>query len=371
MTVEETITKSVRDTVEVPLQKKAKEPLSLGWAVLIMAFALVVCMLYSLATGALSISASEIISIILHKIGLSDIATDAEQKEIVFWMIRFPRVCLGILVGAGLGIGGAALQGLFRNPIADATLIGVTSGASLFAVFTILLSIKFFGVINEFAGAYTLSFAAFIGAALTTMLVYQLSKITGEGGVTTMLLCGIAINAFVAALTGLMTYMATDEQLRTITFWTLGSLGGANWTTVISIAPFVGGSILFLPYLAKSLNLLVLGESQAAHLGVNLKSLKRAIIILATMAVGSSVAVAGTIGFVGLVVPHIIRSLFGPDNRYLLIGSAFCGAIVLTLADTISRTIVAPAELPIGILTALMGTPFFLYLLWNQKRNRV
>ena len=370
MTEEETIAKTEREEQKM-IRQELKQPLSPGWVILILGMALLACVLFSVATGALSISFSELVGIVSYKIGLTGTPVKEEQKEIVFWVIRLPRVCLGILVGAGLGVAGAALQGLFRNPIADSTLIGVTSGASLFAVIVIMLNIKFFGIINEIAGAYTLSFAAFIGAAVTTALVYQLSKITGEGGITTMLLCGIAINAFVGALTGLMTYMATDEQLRTITFWTLGSLGGANWTTVLSVLPFVGCSILFMPYLAKSLNLLVLGESQAAHLGVNMVKLKRGVIVLATMAVGSSVAVAGTIGFVGLVVPHIIRSIFGPDNRYLLVGSAFGGAIVLTLADTISRTIVAPGELPIGILTALLGTPFFLYLLWDQKRNRV
>lgn len=168
-----------------------------------------------------------------------------------------------------------------------------------------------------------------------------------------------------------MTYMATDEQLRSITFWSLGSLGGANWTSVMAVAPFVFCSVVFMPYLSKALNLLVLGESQAAALGVNMTVLKRKVVVLATLGVGASVAVAGTIGFVGLVVPHIIRSAFGPDHKTLLIGSALGGAIVLTLADTISRTIVAPSELPIGILTALLGTPFFLYILWDQKRRKV
>ena len=370
MIEEETIIQADRKAQEKAGQA-FKQPLSPGWVILILCVALLACGLFSVRTGALRISYADIAGIVAHKMSFTETMRYEEQKEIIFWVIRLPRVCLAILVGAGLGIAGAALQGLFRNPIADATLIGVTSGASLFAVIVIMLNIRFFGIINEYAGAYTLSFAAFTGAALTTMLVYQLSKMTGDGGVTTMLLCGIAINAVVGALTGLMTYLATDEQLRTITFWTLGSLGGANWTTVAAVAPFVFVSILFMPYLAKSLNLLVLGESQAGHLGVNMKVLKRSIIVLATMAVGASVAVAGTIGFVGLVVPHIIRSIFGPDNRYLLVGSALGGAIVLTLADTISRTIVAPAELPIGILTALLGTPFFLYLLWSQKRNRV
>lgn len=339
--------------------------------ILILSVLLIGCMVFSLSTGALPISISELWQIIGYKVGFVATPILEEQKAIVFWIIRLPRVCLGVLVGAGLGIAGASLQGLFRNPIADAGLIGVTSGASLFAVMVIILNIKFMAISHVVGGAYLLSFAAFLGAALTTFMVYQLSKLAGDGGITTILLCGIAINAFAGAVTGLLTYMATDEELRSITFWGLGSLGGANWTTVVAVAPFVLCSVLFMPYLSKALNLLVLGESQAGALGVNIKVLKRQVIILATMGVGASVAVAGTIGFVGLVVPHIIRNAFGPDHKTVLVGSAFGGAIVLTLADTISRTIVAPSELPIGILTALLGTPFFIYILWDQKRRKI
>lgn len=364
-------------TVQQPETKWAdtavleKKKTSIVGVVSVLGVLLLICSVVSASVGALSITPGELYQIIAHKIGLTDVATFEEQKSLVFWIIRLPRVCLAILVGAGLGIAGASLQGLFRNPIADSGLIGVTSGASLFAVIVIMLNVKYFGILSEVGGAYTLSLAAFVGAALTTLLVYQLSKLTGEGNVTTMLLCGIAINAFVGAMTGLMTYLANDEQLRSITFWNLGSLGGANWTSVIAVAPFVFCSVIFMPYLSKALNLLILGESQAAALGVNLTTLKRQVIILATLGVGASVAVAGTIGFVGLVVPHMIRSAFGPDHKILLVGSALGGAIVLTIADTISRTIVAPSELPIGILTALLGTPFFLYILWDQKRSKV
>jgi len=350
---------------------KTKGSLSTTGVGSVLGLVLLGCMLFSTCIGALSISLSEVWQMILFKIGITNTAAYEEQKALVFWIIRLPRICLAVLVGAGLGIAGASLQGLFRNPVADSTLIGVTSGASLFAVFVLMLNVKYLGIVNEVGGAYAISLVSFIGAALTTMLVYQLSKVTGEGGVNTMLLCGIAINAFVGSITGLMTYMATDEQLRSITFWNLGSLGGANWTSVIAVAPFVLCSVIFMPYLSKALNLLVLGDSQAAALGVNMVVLKRQVVILATMGVGSSVAVAGTIGFVGLVVPHIVRTTFGPDHKTLLIGSALGGAIVLTLADTISRTIVAPSELPIGILTALLGTPFFLYILWDQRRKKI
>jgi len=346
-------------------------PSAMGRMVWILGLVLFAAMIFSACTGALPISLNELWEIIIYKAGFIPETIVEEQKSIVFWVIRLPRVCLAVLIGAGLGIAGASLQGLFRNPIADSTLIGVTSGASLFAVFVIMLNVKYFGILNEWVGVYGISFVAFLGAALTTFLVYQLSKFAGDGGVTTLLLCGIAINAFVGAVTGLMTYLADDAQLRSITFWNLGSLGGASWMSLLAVAPFVGISVFSLPYLSKSLNLLVLGESQAGSLGVNLKNLKRQVIILATLGVGASVAVAGTIGFVGLVVPHIIRTTFGPDHRTLLTGSALGGAIVLTLADTLSRTIVAPSELPIGILTALLGTPFFIYILWEQKRKKL
>ena len=346
-------------------------PSPMGKMVWILSLLLLACVIFSACTGAISISLTELGHIIVNQLGIATDAHVEEQKSIVFRIIRLPRVCLAVLVGAGLGIAGASLQGLFRNPVADSTLIGVSSGASLFAVFVIMLNARYFGMLNEMAGAYAISFVSFVGAAVTTFVVYQLSKVTGEGGVTTILLCGIAINAFVGAITGLMTYLATDDQLRSITFWNLGSLGGASWTSVMAVAPFVGISVIFMPYLSKALNLLVLGESQAASLGVNMNVLKRQVIILATLGVGASVAVAGTIGFVGLIVPHIIRTVFGPNHRTLLVGSAIGGAIILTLADTISRTIVAPSELPIGILTALFGTPFFLYILWEQKRKRI
>ncbi|ACT94744.1 FecCD family ABC transporter permease [Dyadobacter fermentans] len=366
-----TETVNEREATKAETFQKHILPSSMAKMVWILGAILLACVILAACTGALSISLRELWQIIAMELGWISETQVEEQKSVVFWVIRLPRVCLAVLIGAALGIAGASLQGLFRNPIADATLIGVTSGASLFAVFVIMLNVKYFGMLNELAGAYGISFVSFLGAACTTLLVYQLSKITSDGGVATLLLCGIAINAFVGAVTGLMTYLADDAQLRNITFWNLGSLGGASWTAVMAVAPFVGISVIFMPYLSKALNLLVLGESQAASLGVNMKLLKRQVIILATLGVGASVAVAGSIGFVGLIVPHIIRTLFGPNHRTLIIGSAIAGAIVLTLADTLSRTIVAPSELPIGILTGMLGTPFFIYILWEQKRKRL
>jgi len=326
--------------------------------------------------GAVSIPVPALLGILLHKLGLSTGFTFEPQQEAVLWAIRLPRVCLGVLVGAALGLAGASMQGLFRNPLADAGLIGISSGASLAAVGTIVLEVKlvalFAGLaaVREALGFYLLPTVAFAGACGTTLLVYRISREGGRTVVATMLLVGMAITALTGALTGLLTYVATDEQLRSITFWGLGSLGGASWPTVLRLLPFLGLPLLWLPRLGKSLNLLALGEEQARHLGLPVARLKRRLIGLATLAVGASVAVVGTIGFIGLLVPHLIRLVAGPDNRRVLPGSALGGASVLVLADTLARTVVAPAELPIGILTALLGAPVFLWILLRQRQLR-
>lgn len=320
--------------------------------------------------GAMPIPVAALVGIFAQKAGLATTFPFDTQQEAVLMAIRLPRACLGVLVGASLGLAGAAMQGLFRNPLADPGLIGVSAGASLAAVATIVLQVTLFRTAGEWLGFYLLPVAAFVGACGTTLVVYQLSREDGRAVVGTMLLAGIAINALAGALTGLLTYVATDEQLRSITFWGLGSLGGATWSTVLGILPFLAGPLLWLPRLGKPLNLLALGESQAAHLGLPVAALKRQLIVLATLAVGTSVAVSGSIGFLGLVVPHLVRLVAGPDHRTVLVGSALGGAIVLTLADTLARTLVAPTELPIGILTALLGTPVFLWILLREKRNR-
>lgn len=276
---------------------------------------------------------------------------------------------LGVLIGAGLGISGAAIQGLFRNPLAEPGLIGISSGATLFAVLMIVMEVSVFKMLSGVIGFYALSLAAFTGACLTTIIVYRLSIRNGKTVITTLLLSGIAINALAGAFTGLLTYMATDEQLRTITFWSLGSLGGASWETVTGILPFILIPVAGLPFLAKSLNALAIGDAQALHMGIDVLMVKRIIMLLATIAVGASVAVAGMIGFIGLIIPHIIRMTFTADHRLVIPASAILGAALLTLADLLARTIVAPAELPIGILTALIGTPVFLYIIITERNK--
>jgi len=332
---------------------------------------LVGAVLLSAGAGAVHISVPAVLGILLHKMGVTTGLSFELQQEAVLWAIRLPRVCLGVLIGAALGLAGAAMQGLFRNPLADPGLIGVSAGASLAAVATIVLEVTVLAAVREWLGFYVLAVAAFLGACGTTLLVYRLSKESGRAVVGTMLLAGIAVNSLAGALTGLLTYAATDEQLRSITFWGLGSLGGASWPTVLGVLPLLALPILLLPRLGKSLNLLALGEEQAAHLGLPVTRVKRQLIVLATLAVGTSVAVAGTIGFLGLVVPHLVRLVAGPDHRVVLPGAALGGALVLTLADMLARTIVAPAELPIGILTALLGAPVFLWILLREKRQRL
>lgn len=332
---------------------------------------LIGAVLVSAGAGAMRIPVPAVVGILLHKLGLETGLAFEPQHEAVLWAIRLPRVCLGVLIGAALGLAGASMQGLFRNPLADPGLIGVSAGASLAAVATIVLEATLLAAVREWLGFYALAVAAFIGACGTTVLVYQLSKEAGRAVVATMLLAGIAVNALAGALTGVLTYAATDEQLRSITFWGLGSLGGASWQTVLGALPLLALPLVLLPRLGKSLNLLALGEEQAAHLGLPVVRLKRQLIVLATLAVGTSVAVAGSIGFLGLVVPHLIRLAAGPDHRVVLPGAALGGALVLTLADMLARTAVAPAELPIGILTALLGTPVFLWILLREKRQRL
>jgi len=330
---------------------------------------LVACLL-SVCIGAVKISVSELWSIIAYRTGLSKEMGFTSQQEAVFITLRLPRVVLGALVGSTLAIAGAAIQGLFRNPLAEPGLIGISSGASLFAVLMIVLEARFFSFLTDALGYYALSFAAFIGACITTFIVYNLAMRKGKADITTLLLAGIAINALAGSFTGLLTYIATDEQLRNITFWSLGSLGGASWKSVTGVLPFILIPLITLPFFSKSLNTLSLGESQAGHMGINVNLLKKVVIVLATLGVGASVAVSGMIGFIGLVIPHILRMAFTADNRLVVPGAAILGAAVLVFSDLIARTIVTPAELPIGILTAIIGAPVFIYIIMTERRKR-
>lgn len=363
-----TAQRAQRSSAAEPVRRRGRGRNAAGLAVLVVI--LLFSVVLSAGVGAVSISPSELWAMLIAKSGLTPAGGYREEQEIIFWFIRLPRIGLGILVGAGLAVAGTLLQGLFRNPLADPTLIGISSGAMLAAVLTIVFNLSL-GMLGSYFASYSLAFAAFAGSCITTVVVYRVAKANGDFKIGTMLLVGIAINAFVMALTGLITSLANDQQLRDLTFWNLGSLGGATWTSVLTLTPFVLITVVFTPVLSKALNLLALGENQATYLGVNMVRLRRSCIVLATLAVGASVAMAGNIGFVALIVPHIVRKVFGPDHRIVIPGAAIGGAAILTLADAIARTIVAPSELPIGVITALMGAPIFVYILLTEHKRQV
>lgn len=336
------------------------------WSLPLLSLLLIAVMLASVALGPVTIPGGEVLRVLGVQLGLP-ITDVTPQHQAVIMSIRLPRTVLGVLVGAGLAVAGAAMQGLFRNPLADPGLIGVSAGSALAAVAVIVLGNQGLGFLTETLGIFSLPLAAFLGGLSTTLLVYRLSSQEGRTSVTTLLLAGIAINALCGAGTGLLTYLADDQQLRTLTFWSMGSLGGATWASVLGVAPFMLVPLLCLPPLARTLNALLLGEAEAGHLGIPVERMQRLIVCLAALAVGAAVAVSGVIGFVGLVVPHLLRLALGPDHRTLLPGAALLGGSLLLLADLLARTVVTPAELPIGILTALLGGPFFLGLLLHRR----
>lgn len=308
---------------------------------------------WSVTRGAIDIPVGEVAGAIMR--WLSGAAARGDDGVVL--ALRLPRLALAMLVGSALASGGATMQGLFRNPLADPGLIGVSAGAALGAVAAIVLGGQ--------SGSWLVAVLAFAGGLVATFLVYLLGR--RSAGVAHLLLAGVAVNAIAMAGVGLLTYAASENQLRDLTFWSLGSLGGANWTRVLTVAPWIVLPLLCLPSAAKALNALLLGEKEAALMGFRPERLQPFLITLVALAVGASVAFSGVIGFVGLVVPHLLRMVFGPDHRFLLPASALGGATLMVAADALARTVVAPGELPIGVLTALVGGPFFLWLLLSRR----
>ena len=279
--------------------------------------------------------------------------------------IRLPRMLLALLVGAVLAVLGTVMQGLFRNPLADPSLVGVSGGASVGASVVIILVGG--AVASPLAGLSLISLGAFIGGVISTLIVYRVATSSMGTSVTTMLLAGIAIGAIAGAFNSLLSYFSDNQMLRQISVWQMGNLGGANWLKVGIMAVVSGLMLLILSSKTKPLNALLLGESEARHLGIDVQKVKRKLIFLTALGVGVSVALAGLIGFIGLIIPHIVRLLIGPDHRWLLPATALAGASLLMIADRIARVVVLPAELPTGILTALLGAPFFIALLIRQR----
>ncbi|MBD1547532.1 FecCD family ABC transporter permease [Roseibium aggregatum] len=334
-------------------------------AIALLAVLLGCAMLVSLNSGALEIQALKVMASAFDP--PSTLSGEDLRDRIVFFQVRLPRVCLGALVGASLAVSGAVMQGLFRNPLADPGIIGVSSGAGLGAAGFIILGQSWLAPVAALLGVFSLPVSAFVGALLVTSLLYRIGTSDGLSSVATMLLAGIAISALAMSMVGLLIFYADDQQLRDLTFWNLGSLAGASWEKVATCALIVSVALVVALSLSRGLNALFLGEAAAGHLGIRVQRLKTLAIVAVAAATGASVAVSVGIGFVGIVVPHLLRLTIGPDHRYLLPASALLGAVMLILADTVSRIVVAPAELPIGILTALAGAPFFLWILLRRR----
>lgn len=325
---------------------------------LALSLSLVASALLAARTGAFPIGAREALAIVASRVGLPTLAPFTDAQADVLLSLRLPRVLLGALVGASLAASGAALQGLLRNPLVDPGLLGISSGAALVTAAMLVLA----GPHLAGAGLFAQPLAAFVGALAATGAVLWLGA-RGTGGTARVVLAGVAINALCGAATGALTFVADDAQLRGLTFWSMGSLGAASWPAVAAVAPFALASLVALPRLGAALDALALGESDAALLGVRVARVRAAVIALVALAVGAAVAFTGVVGFVGLVVPHLARPLLGVSHGALLVGSALLGASLLVLADAAARTLVAPAELPLGLVCAAAGAPFFAALL--------
>jgi iron complex transport system permease protein len=316
--------------------------------------------------GAVPLSMGDVVEIILSKLGIHNTEINLQSSAII-WEIRIPRILMSIAVGAALATSGAVMQGLLRNPLADPSLLGISTGGA----FTAALYFVFMGswiVVGSTLSESLLPIFSFLGSTIVCITTFSMARNEKQTQVANLLLAGIAINALCGALTGLLTYIADDAQLRNLTFWTLGSLGKSTWfdttlmlsVVVVCCAGFYG--------MHKELNVLILGEHNSALSGVPVEKLKIKVILLTSLAAGVSVAFCGVISFIGLVVPHLMRLIGVVDHRYLIPASALGGALLLCWSDTIARTIAAPAEVPVGIITSLIGAPLFIYLIMREKK---
>ena len=321
---------------------------------------LVMCIVLSFGIGPLKVAPLDVLRIVLSGLGLADGEGLNPRDVAVIWNLRIPRALMGALVGASLALAGAGLQGLFGNPLADPGVVGVSQGAALGAVGAIALGVTTFG-------DWTVPLAAFIGGMATTTLIYVLAR-PGRGiGMTTLLLVGIAIGAACSAAIGFFTFRASATQLQSLVFWQMGSLGSADWAAVTAVLPAFVIGLAGMLMLATPLDMLALGERQAQHIGLDVRRTRALLVFCSALLVGAAVAFAGTIGFVGLVVPHVVRMIAGPRHRWLLPLSALVGAILIVVADTAARTLSPPSEIPRGLFSAALGAPFFLWLVLRQK----
>ncbi len=332
------------------------------WLLAVLALLLLCAFVFAAGQGAYRLDVSQVPGWLW---GEGDARVSGDR--LVFFSIRLPRLILAVSAGAGLALAGALMQGLFRNPLADPGLVGVSSGAALAAGATIVLGAAWLPDLPRTLGSWALVSMSFAGGLAVTAVIYALSRSEGGSRVGLMLLAGIAVNALAGAGLGMLNFLATDEQLRNFQFWMLGSLGAARWSAVALVTVLTAVTLAAGLRLARPLNALALGEAQAVLMGVPVESVKRRVVVLTALSVGAVTATTGIIGFVGLVAPHMVRLVAGPDHRWVLPGSALSGAVLVLLADAAARTWAQPAELPLGVLTALMGVPFFIALLRTQK----
>ncbi|MBQ9120423.1 MAG: iron ABC transporter permease [Lachnospiraceae bacterium] len=324
---------------------------------------------FAVCTGSANIKAEEAIRLLLAKIPLLGQGIDCTESIInnhalIVYQVRLPRILLAMLVGMALSITGAAFQGLFRNPLADPHILGVSSGAALGATFAMLS-----GAGIQFLGLGAVGIAAFAGALITVFIVYQIAGIGAGRKTVHLLLTGTAISSFLSALMSLL-MTRHQETLEKVYLWTLGSFSSATWDKVLFLILFVMVGALLLMLLSRELNLLSVGEDTAGTLGVSIQRVRKLIIISGSLLVAASVAVSGVIGFVGLIVPHCVRLLFGSNHERLMPASMLVGAIFMILCDTIARTVTAPSEIPVGVVTSLFGAPYFIYLLYREKAGQ-
>jgi iron complex transport system permease protein len=320
---------------------------------------------FAIALGPSNLGPDKVVLILLSKVPIlgDHIAkTWSQGDENIVIIIRMPRVLLGLLVGASLGLAGVTSQGVFKNPMADPYILGISSGAALGASVVIIIGV----------GAGLLSYGivggAFAGALLGAFLVFNIARTHNKFPVETLLLSGIAVSAFFSAVTYFLMYIS-GHKLNQIVFWVMGALWNASWDDVFILSPFllIGTAVIYA--YARDLNVMLLGEESAAHLGTDVSKVKTILLVASSLLAAAAVSVSGIIGFVGLIIPHMMRLILGPDHRVLIPASLLAGAMFLTLADTFARMVMQPSELPVGILTAVIGAPFFVYLLARKKRK--
>ena len=317
------------------------------WALTGLGGALLLLAILAANTGAMSLSLRTLMGLPLND-GLWQV-----------WLtVRLPRVLLAVMVGCALASSGAVMQGLFRNPLADPGLLGISSGAALAVALTIVMPFA----LPPLLALYSHMISAFVGSLAISLIVFTLSRF-GHGGLSRLLLAGIAINALCGAAVGVLTYISDDQQLRQFSLWSMGSLGQAQWPTLAVASSLILPACIATFFMSRRLNILQLGEEDAHYLGVNVRRTQLQLLLLSALLVGAAVAVSGVIGFIGLVIPHLLRMRIGADHRWLLPGSAMAGACLLLLADTLARTLVAPAEMPVGLITSIIGGPYFLWLI--------